>query len=253
MDIAAILAEADEEVAYDDDEFEKLASPTKHGESVPILVSDILKTSAKVVQKEELEEVDRVLNNSSTFIRNELDAASNNDHHDIDKDDRNTLNALLDGEKEVEELTSPRGNRVQISSLEKAESESDPDEDEDDDVNRDPNLCKELIYACHNGKMNQVENLLRKNVNVAFEDRHGWTAFHWTASKGYLDIMEALITHVRNRGKNIKLYLHKQDRLAGWTPLHVSLYSKYCLWISTPFNIVRLQQYVVRYALRSYF
>jgi ankyrin repeat protein len=233
MDIGSLLAAADSEVpkdemaaAYDDD-FEN-ENENSRNETKPVTAKEILKSAAKLVDKEEQIEAKQLFRESAYEVKDILNQRrSFDDHEDEGRGvtGGDAMDILLAADKDVSKLHK-EGNIEVVKSTE----EIDPDEglesdnEEDEEASYDKVVNESLLHACHQGKMNDVEKILRlSGVNIMFRDRHGWTPLHWAASKGHNEIIEMLINCRRNQRRKLKKFLNAQDTLAGWTPLHVSM------------------------------
>lgn len=258
MDIGNLLAEADAEVAYDQDDFEPYTNPTTQSTTAVGQAqlqqealanrAQILQESASYVRKVEAKETKELFNETVQEVREirdrEIDRRREYDpspspKYDSDHELKDALNILVEASKEV---TSYAGNNKEDSQAavkrldysedeneEESDNEVDPDSGTDDeDVQYDDQASRELLFAIHNEKSEQVQKVLRKEgVNIKYQDRHGWSALHWAASKGNSEIVELIIDHRRAvQHKNVKSLVNMQDKLAGWTPLHVSCRKK---------------------------
>lgn len=223
MDIASLLAEADKEVDYDKDEFEdteklqevinrqasddpqhSAPSPRKPG------TASILQAAAQVIAKEEREEAAQLFQTAAREVVAEVNRTQD--------PDAAALEILVEASKDVNELH----NIPNPLSPPESEAESEPDElDQEDDAEYDTEASRDLLFACSNGQADTVRKLLRKNANLLHKDRHGWTGLHWAASRGHLEVIEELAHFRKSTGKKLRPFLHIQDQLAGWTPLHV--------------------------------
>lgn len=99
------------------------------------------------------------------------------------------------------------------------------DSDDDSVDYQSGNETPELITACYRGDIRLITKLLdNEKISINAKDRHGWTAFHWAASKGQFDALNLLVKHVTtNSGPGTcKRYLNQSEALVGYTPLHVS-------------------------------
>jgi hypothetical protein len=230
MDIGSLLAAVDKEVgdapSYDDDLFENdVGSPKKSA-------MDVLKAAANVVEKEEKFEVKQLFKESAKEAKEISDQIIEEQDYKKggDGDDADVLKMLNDAGKEVEDLH--KETNVKIVKKVVVEEEIDHGVETDEDEEFDDDISQRLLHACHLGKLDKVEKLLDKSgVNLMYRDRHGWTPLHWAASKGNTEIMEELIRHRKRQNKKMKKFLNAQDELAGWTPLHVQLYSSASFWI----------------------
>jgi hypothetical protein len=230
MDIGSLLAAVDKEVgdapSYDDDLFENdVGSPKKSA-------MDVLKAAANVVEKEEKFEVKKLFKESAKEAKEISDQIIEEQDYKKggDDDDADVLKMLNDAGKEVEDLH--KETNVKIAKKVVVEEEIDHGVETDEDEEFDDDISQQLLHACHLGKLDKVEKLLDKSgVNLMYRDRHGWTPLHWAASKGNTEIMEELIRHRKRQNKKMKKFLNAQDELAGWTPLHVQLYSSASFWI----------------------
>jgi vacuolar-type H+-ATPase subunit I/STV1 len=259
MDIGNLLAEADAEVAYDQDTFESFenitpATKAQHedyeGRSGNIEQtsknrSQILHEAAGHVRKLEERETKQLFRESAQQSIQEAIKIKEREESPIptyrkDRELEEALNVLVDASEEVANFTANRTaeptiqrDHVQSPASSKSDEEEDfADEievesnpsgsDEDDDVFNDE-TNRELIFAIHNEKPDKVQSILRKGANLKYQDRHGWSPLHWAASKGNIEIIELLINHRRSvQSKRVKSLMNLQDKLAGWTPLHVS-------------------------------
>jgi ankyrin repeat protein len=231
MDIGSLLAQADKELGdaplYDNDLFEKdedhdhRQEESKQPEKKSAM--DVLKAAAQRVEKEEKYEAEQVFKEAAKEVKQISDHIK---EEEWKKDeDADALKILIDASKEVEDLH--KDTNVEIVSPHKPKIEEEVDEGietDEDEEEFDEKLSKHLIYACHQGNLSKVEKILdREGINLMHRDRHGWTCLHWAASKGYVDIIEALVRHRRRQNKKVKKFLNAQDKLAGWTALHVRL------------------------------
>lgn len=263
MDIASLLAEADAEVAYDKDDFESFnhtaESVPLHGfedekddyGGKPVSATSILQSAARIVEKEEVEEMKTMIKESVQEAAHEVEKIRDEEEQlrtqrtrtyssDHDQDAAAQMNILVEAGKEVAGYHGQDvGHAVEESSEEEEEEEAEPEDDEDDqDEDHDPIVNRDLIHACHKGDGRAVQSLLkREGLNLRHVDRHGWTAMHWAASKGHTEIMDMLMDHRRiKQQKPLSTILNVQDKLAGWTPLHVS----FCLLLSFMIKVVFL-------------
>jgi len=210
--------------------------------------SKILKDAAQVVQKEEKVLLDEAITNVSNEIKiphppplSSKQINNNNDAlnilieacHDIDqsiksKIDKDQLNIKMidDDNDKMMNITNDDSNKENNSDDDDDDGDDDDDQEEDNNgTSNDASLNQTLLFACYNDKIENVKLLLNKNINYFIRDRHGWTPLHWACSKGYEDIVNTLISHVIKLKRNLKVYINAQDKITGWTALHVS---KYC-------------------------
>jgi ankyrin repeat protein len=171
------------------------------------------------------------------------DSDDNNDHRDklqILADASKEVNSMLGGEhsdvrlrvfdSDPKEQSRHKNHEAEDDSKDNAYEEisEGPEEpqsasdDDEEEFNEDES--KEFIFAIHQGRVDVVRNTVRKSgVSVKFVDRHGWTPLHWASSKGNTEIMEIILEHrTKTQKKSAARLLNAQDKLAGWTPLHVS-------------------------------
>ena len=88
------------------------------------------------------------------------------------------------------------------------------------------NNTPEIIKAVYYGNLKDVFNFIKENKNAVLKkDRHGWNSVHWACSKGFDDILEVLLNHLRDiHGADVlKSVLECADSISGWCPLHVSI------------------------------
>lgn len=226
MDIGSLLAEADKEVEVAptyDDEFEK--DDDGDDDKEPLSAREILRSAAQIVDKEEKYEVKQLFKETAVDVKEVVEKIQDEREDSGYEDDQEALNALLEADKEVSAMHRAAGVEI-ITPVKKKKEEIDIDaglESDDEDEEFDDLLSQQLLQACHMGNINKVEKLLDKSgVNLLYVDRHGWTPLHWAASKGHTDIVEVLIKHRKRQGKKMRKFLEAQDKLAGWTPMHVS-------------------------------
>jgi hypothetical protein len=206
MDIGALLAEADEEVGYENERFDVEEPAMQRAPSLNETAS-ILKQAAQVVAKEEKDESDRVF----------ADIAAS-----FEKPDGPDLSILVDAAKEVDTYyaeEAPNIIKLSVSDDESVSSEDSEVEEEEGD----PELNVQLFIACFHENVSQVRTLLSKGAWHFARDRHGWTPLHWAASRGYNEIIEILVDHRSASKKIVKSYVNAKDLITGWTPLHVIL------------------------------
>lgn len=225
MDIASLLAAADEEVEYDKDDFEdtdklqlaiEQSNDTK-GQTVSSpkkgSAASILAAAAQTVAKEERQEAAEIFNESAKAVVAEVRKAAD--------PDASALEILIEASKEVNTLH----NIANPATPESSEDEAEEDGLTEDDEEHDAESSRDLVFACHNGEVERVRKLLRKNADILHRDRHGWTGLHWAAARGHCEVIEELVAFCKSSGKKLKTLLHAQDALAGWTPLHVACVS----------------------------
>ncbi|RYH00522.1 ankyrin repeat domain-containing protein [archaeon] len=231
MDIAGILAEADAEVDYDKDEFENTAalneaiklhesysrddSPTSSAKTGNKNAASILQQAARVIAKEEKKEAAAMFSEAAKDIVNDVKMSADPEAH--------AMSILADASIEVQALHN-------LPPIDEDSAESEKDGEEDEEAEPEPHDFdsennRDLLFACHNGDIEKVKKLLRKDTNILHQDRHGWTGLHWAAAKGFADIIEELIESRKSAGKNVGKLLHMPDNLAGWTALHVACVS----------------------------
>lgn len=250
MDIASILAAADEEVTYEQDAFESVPhidedkSTKSHGgpPAAAVTVSDVLKSAAQAVHVEERKETAKILTETAEQVKADVEEenrqreealASPRSPRDVDGD----MKLLLEASDEVAALhdTSASALAAQSESAHHegkeddhemediGETDEDQEDEDDDEEDYDADATLELRFAVCRGQSGKVEALLKKKANLLQEDRHGWNCVHWAASRGYLDVMEVLLEHHKRRGKRLRpLLLRRDSKLAGWTPLHIA-------------------------------
>ena len=211
--------------------------------------SKILKDAAQTIQQEEKVLLDKVITNVSNEIKiiphppfskkSDL-LEDNNDYKSM-----NAMNILIEASRNVDQnIKTNNKDNDQLSikmidddidskmmNLTNDDNDSDDDdndqeeeeeEDNDYDTGNDATrLNQTLLFACYNDKIENVKILLNKNINYFIRDRHGWTPLHWACSKGYEDIVNILISHVIKLRRNLKVYINAQDKITGWTALHV--------------------------------
>ena len=88
------------------------------------------------------------------------------------------------------------------------------------------NNTPEIIKAVYYGNLKDVLSFIKENKNaVLMKDRHGWNSVHWACSKGFDDILEVLLNHLRDihGAEVLKSVLECADSISGWCPLHVSI------------------------------
>jgi hypothetical protein len=248
MDLGSLLAESNRDAAreenYDIDEFEEDADDSHGVDKVAVLRA----ASAKVAL-EEKKIADRIFNTVADDIDTDLRSKKLDNRErergrdnevelkskKVERDRDDELAILAAASREVNEnynkvdtvenadryKTSPIGKEEKEHTPE-PESEDDPDEGEDDeDEENDDALNTTLIFAVHDEKQEGVKKALKKGAYYFARDRRGWTPLHWAASKDNEDIIDILIEHVKKEGKNVSRYINSQDKIAGWTPLHV--------------------------------
>jgi hypothetical protein len=221
MDIAALLAESNleaaaEEGTYDTDEFEDEYADSKgQNDGGPTDAGAVLKAAATKVAVEEKKVADKVFNETAGGIGDEIKQQK--------AADKNPEAILVSASRTVNEHYNRQdpSEAAKFRAVDEKEDEGEGESDEED-ANEEPELNQSLLFAVFNERLEGVKTALRKGANYFYRDRHGWTALHWAASKGFDDIIEALIDHVKSKGRNIAKYVNAQDTLTGWTPLHVS-------------------------------
>ena len=56
----------------------------------------------------------------------------------------------------------------------------------------------ELYWACRNGAVKRVTNLLEEGAQVYWRDKTGWTSFHTACYNDRPEVMEVLLKHAPN-------------------------------------------------------
>lgn len=234
MDIEALLAASNLEAAaedsgYNTDEFEDEGTDQSDNKDEKAGLGEdkmaILKAAAAKVAVEEKRNADRVFNDTADNIREDFKAKK--------QSERSAEDILADASKAVNEHYNKQGapdaekfRTIEEEKEKEKESDEEMDEGEDDeeegDTNEDPQLNRTLLFACFNEKVELLKSTLRKGAYYFTRDRHGWTALHWAASKGNEDLTEALLSHVKGTGRNLSRFVNAQDKISGWTPMHVS-------------------------------
>lgn len=219
MDIAAILAAADDEVAYEQDTFESVPplddtlqsngsyqhssrSPRGGEDTKNLTASDILKSAAQAVAKEEAREATAAFTSAASEVQHELqhgqqerereETRANVRFHDRDAvraENEDAMNLLLQAADDVAELhklpdnfadevkQSHEGKDEDLEEDDYAaidtdhEDEWDDEEEEaDDDTNdvdgnrsRKQSAVQDLLFAIYHGQTGRVETLLRQS------------------------------------------------------------------------------------------
>jgi hypothetical protein len=211
--------------------------------------SKILKDAAQTIQQEEKVLLDKVISNVSNEIKiiphppfsKKSDILEDNNNYKS----MNAMNILIEASRDVDQKNIKTNNKdndqlsikmidddidSKMMNITNNDNDSDDDdndqeeeeEDNDYDTSTDATrLNQTLLFACYNDKIENVKILLNKNINYFIRDRHGWTPLHWACSKGYEDIVNILISHVIKLKRNLKVYINAQDKITGWTALHV--------------------------------
>lgn len=227
MNIEALLAESNleataEDSGYNTDEFEDEGTD-QSGDGKPGLGTDklaILKAAAAKVAVEEKRIADRVFNETADGIREDFKAKK--------LAERDAEEILADASKAVNEQYNKQGapdadKYRTIEEDKESDEEGDEGEDDEEDLgNEDPQLNKSLLFACFNEKMELLKTTLKRGAYYFTRDRHGWTALHWAASKGNEELAEAILSHVQGTGRNLSKFVNAQDKISGWTAMHVS-------------------------------
>jgi hypothetical protein len=231
MDIGSLLAAADSEIPKDEiaaayvDDFENENEHSRN-DNKPATATEILKSAAMRVDKEEQIEAKQLFRESANEVKELLDKRRSTDEYEEmgrGSDGGDAMDILLAADRNVSKLHQ-EGNIEVFKSTEDIDIDEglDSDNDEDEEGSYDKDVNEALLHACHQGRVNDVEKILSlQGVNIMYRDRHGWTFLHWAASKGHNDIIELLINYRRNQRRKLKKFLNAQDELAGWTPLHV--------------------------------
>lgn len=204
MDIGDLLAEAAEET-YNTEVFEDEKVPVNLDGSLNAV--EILRQSSQIVAKEDKEAADRAFAEAISDIKQEIILNSPRREVETIKEAENILLEASKAVAEHYEIVVP--------------SDAEPEDDEDEVI--DPELNGQLILAAHNGKVEGVRNHLKSGAKYNCRDRHGWTPLMWAASKGYDDVIEVLLKHLKSQNKNVRGYVNMADNLAGWTALHVRI------------------------------
>ena len=220
----------------------------KNNDNKVIDTSKILKDAAQKIQQEEKVLLDKVITNVSNEIKmiphpplSKKSVISDNDNND--NKSMNAMNILIEASRDVDQNIKTNNKDKDHLSIKMIDddidnkimniTDDDDDDDDDDDQEEEEDnndydtsndatrLNQTLLFACYNDKIENVKLLLNKNVNYFIRDRHGWTPLHWACSKGYEDIVNILITHVIKLKRNLKVYINTQDKITGWTALHV--------------------------------
>lgn len=226
MDLAALLVQSNleaaaEDGAYDTDEFEE-EQPSSNAKKSdgPVDTRAVLRAAADKVAVEEKKVADRVFNDTAGEMGQEIKAQKKpaEDPEAILANASRTVNEHYNRQDPSEAAKYSAAEEKQQPAEDEDEGESDEDDGNDDD----PELNQSLFFAVFNERLEAVKTALRKGANYFARDRHRWTPLHWAASKGYEDILEALVDHAKSKGRNIAKYVNAQDSLTGWTALHVS-------------------------------
>ena len=80
----------------------------------------------------------------------------------------------------------------------------------------------QLIVAAKNGKADTLQELLERGANIKCKDNHGWTALHWGAANGHMNIIKKLCKHLSGNERELVNYMNIRENITGWTALHVS-------------------------------
>jgi ankyrin repeat protein len=219
--IETILQSADAELGdfySDDDEFEKSGQrqptePTEarsHNEGRQG-IGRVLKRATEIVANQEKREADKYFESisvtSPTFATSAGETEKNNDMHSTNEyDDDNDVD---DGTDDDENDDYVRANGPL------------------DETNELKNPVSRLIFYCSQEDISGIHFLLKQNkggeklVRHA-KDRHGWTAFHWAASRGNADLVNVLADAISSAQKRAKLLNEQDDIGTGYTPLHLA-------------------------------
>ena len=95
----------------------------------------------------------------------------------------------------------------------------------DEALNNDSELSGiniELILSSKNGKVGIMESLLDKGAHLFATDSHRWTILHWSAANGHTGSVESILRRIRDPGK-VKSFVNRQEKLVGFTALHVCM------------------------------
>lgn len=205
MDIGALLAEAAEET-YNAESFEAEEPSPINLENVS--AADILKQSAQIVAKEDKEAADRAFAAATLDIKEEI--VMNSPRKEV-VSSREAEDILLQASKDVSE------HYAKV-----VEPPSDEEPEDDEDVVYDPEQSEQLLLAAFNGKVEGARTCLKNGAHYCCRDRHGWTPLIWAASKGYDDVVEVLLRHLKSQNKNIRGFVNMSDTICGWTALHAA-------------------------------
>jgi len=99
---------------------------------------------------------------------------------------------------------------------------SDDDESLDGGNTEFSGVNMKFILAAKNGKLDLVQSLLGKNANIRCTDSHGWTAMHWGAANGHVNVIKRLCKHMSDNGRALTSFINMKENLTGWSALHVS-------------------------------
>jgi ankyrin repeat protein len=239
MNIEKLLAESNlvaaaelDDGTYDTEEFEDDLDGTidssrgSAANQAPQSKASILKAAAAQVAKEDKVIADKVFNVVADDLSEDLlrKKQSERNPEDILANASRAANENLN-KIDSTEAEKYSDNKIEEEKGDDGEEEEDSNEGEDDegeDDESDPDLNQALLFAVWNDKVENVRNLLKKGAYYFSRDRHGWTPLHWAASKGHDRVLEVLVEHVKQMGKNVVLYVNAQDKITGWTALHVS-------------------------------
>ena len=257
MDIEALLAESNleataEDSAYENDEFDDDGTDTldsKDGTSNATDKMAILKAAAAKVALEEKRIADKVFNTTADSIQEDI-KARNLSERDAESILAGASKVVNEHYNKIDGTDADKYKTIE----EKSEDEDEGDDDEDEETEQDPELNQTLLFAVHEDKVENVKKILQKGAYYFSRDRHGWTPLHWAAAKGFVDVVEVLLDHVKKAGKSVGKYINSQDKLAGWTPMHVSagIVDSRIFYLSGNMSMFALLNTCINFILCSY-
>jgi len=210
-----------DEDGFEEDDMENLPDGPEDAEARAARTKAVLESAAVVVAKEEKADADRLFNEMADQIVEENPEL---------QEKKDAASILAEASKEVNEFHNLHADSVDAHKYRTQEEETaeeyeeyeEEEEEDDDDMDQDKELNQTLMFSIFNDKVESVRISLKKGAYYFMRDRHGWTPLHWAASKGYIEIIELLLDHVKNSNKSVSRYVNAQDKITGWTPMHVA-------------------------------
>ena len=183
-----------------------------------------LQSAARALDAEEAQEARERLVDSAAEVRRTVEQVAE-PHRPAEPKPQNPRARIVQAENSDDNIGAAlerADDAIAQKYSEAPASPSSPAASDSDDEPDSYDTNQEIISLCYHNRIDELTRQLRKGASILCVDHHGWTPLHWAAAHNKTDMLEYLL-HDTPAG-NTKGYVNHREKLAGYTPLHVSNY-----------------------------